>query len=227
MTSLGPGPGVAAAAVGGAKISEPANNRQSAANFRNRNCRLHVMDTPFPAPRSGPSRPSHFTQMASGGARTKEGIYGQLWSRSLDAIALWPVSRLLRTANSLNFGAVDPRRIDLDQPHTECGRATGRRPVSRLPAFPRSTASRDDGLRRISPVALHRGKGPLTGLIAAGILAARTSPTQNQAVFKAALLPLKGVFVARARELSHSERRRYLTRRMVVFAMARTVTRPP
>src|SRR5260370_734864 len=48
MTSVGPGPGVAAGDIGDAKISEPANKRESPASFCNRDSRHHGMATPAP-----------------------------------------------------------------------------------------------------------------------------------------------------------------------------------
>src|SRR6266851_3551886 len=48
MTSVGPGPGVAAGDIGDAKISEPANKRESPASFCNRDSRHHGMATPVP-----------------------------------------------------------------------------------------------------------------------------------------------------------------------------------
>src|SRR5713226_7767317 len=48
MTSVGLGPGVAAGDIGDAKISEPANKRESPASFCNRDSRHHGMATPVP-----------------------------------------------------------------------------------------------------------------------------------------------------------------------------------
>src|SRR5216684_1335020 len=48
MTSVGPGPGVAAGDIGDAKLSEPANKRESPASFCNRDSRHHGMATPVP-----------------------------------------------------------------------------------------------------------------------------------------------------------------------------------